>query len=438
MSDMNVSSRQLGRLALGILFVAGAASGGATDRTAIGVTGRANSYASLAASGTFAAIAWGALTSDGATDIYVATSPDGGRAFGAPTRVNAMAGDASLSGEQPPRVSLIPREKGLPSIVVVWTSKAPAGTRLLSARSDDAGRSFTSPVPVAGSEAPGNRGWESITTTSDGSVVALWLDHRDSSTGRGASGSKNHEEHQHLQTNRKPEDGVARAQLSRLFFATLGKADSPRSMTGGVCYCCKTAIATDASGGVYAAWRHVYPGNVRDIAFSKSADGGRTFTSPIRISDDNWVLDGCPENGPALAIDRRQRIHVVWPTLVAAATPGREPTLALFYATSQDGRRFTARQQIPTDGVPRHPQIALGKDGAPIVVWDEQARGTRRVALARASFDAYGNARFVRRAIEDSVRAEYPALATMDDATLVVWTSGSAGQTQLRIERLMH
>jgi hypothetical protein len=44
----------------------------------------------------------------------------------------------------------------------------------------------------------------------------------------------------------------------------------------------------------------------------------------------------------------------------------------------------------------------------------------------------------VRRAIEDSVRAEYPALATMDDATLVVWTSGSAGQTQLRIERLMH
>jgi hypothetical protein len=59
MSDTNVSSKQLRRLALGILFVAGAASGSATDRNgAIGVTGRANSYASLAASGTFAAVAW--------------------------------------------------------------------------------------------------------------------------------------------------------------------------------------------------------------------------------------------------------------------------------------------------------------------------------------------------------------------------------------------
>jgi hypothetical protein len=450
MSDMNVSSKhkiavpgrtavQVRRLALGILLVAGTASSGAADRTAaIGVKGRANSYASLAASGTFAAIAWGARASDDATDIYIATSTDGGRAFGAPSRVNAMPGDASLSGEQPPRVSLIPREKGWPSIVVVWTSKAPAGTRLLSARSDDAGRSFTSPVPVAGSEASGNRGWQSIATTPDGNIVALWLDHRDSASSRAQSGSGNHEEHQHLQTNRKPADGVARAQLSRLFFATLGKTDSPRSLTGGVCYCCKTAIATDASGGVYAAWRHVYPGNVRDIAFSKSADGGRTFTSPIRISDDNWVLDGCPENGPALAVDRRQRIHIVWPTLVPAATPGREPTLALFYATSQDGRRFTARQQIPTEGVPRHPQIVLGKDGAPIVVWDEQARGTRHVALARASFDAYRNARFVRHRIGDNVRAEYPALATVDDATLVVWTSGTAGQTQLLMERLMN
>ena len=49
--------------------------------------------------------------------------------------------------------------------------------------------------------------------------------------------------------------------------------------------------------------------------------------------------------------------------------------MALFYATSSDGRRFTTRQQIPTEGVPRHSQIAVGADGAVTVVWDEQVNG---------------------------------------------------------------
>jgi hypothetical protein len=189
---------------------------------------------------------------------------------------------------------------------------------------------------------------------------------------------------------------------------------------------------------VYAAWRHVYPGNVRDIAFSKSADGGRSFAPPARISDDNWVLDGCPENGPAMVVDGTQRVHVVWPTLVPGTTPSREPTMALFYATSQDGRRFTNRQQIPTDGVPRHPQIALGNDGKLIVAWDEQAKGTRRVAMALGSVDAKGAARFVKQPIGDSLRAEYPAIATIDEGTIVVWNSGAAGQTLIRTARLMN
>ena len=65
-----------------------------------------------------------------------------------------------------------------------------------------------------------------------------------------------HAEHQHLQSGQPPADGVARAQLSKLWFAGLGGAESPKAITGGVCYCCKTALATDADGAIYAAWRH--------------------------------------------------------------------------------------------------------------------------------------------------------------------------------------
>jgi hypothetical protein len=422
-------------LVFGIVVMATTASRTATSQQLqVAVKDRANAYASLAAAGPVAAMAWGASSKVGATDIYVAVSRDGGRVFAAPTRV---AGDAKLTGEQPPRVALVPRAGRTPSIVVVWTTSGSTGTRLLSARSDDEGRTFAPPAQLPGSDASGNRGWESISTNRSGDVVALWLDHRESSSGGRSSAPMNHAEHQHLESGQRPSDGVARAQLSRLWFARLGSADSPKALTGGVCYCCKTAIATDSDGAIYAAWRHVYDGNVRDIAFTKSSDNGRSFAQPMRVSDDNWVLDGCPENGPSMVVDEAKRIHIVWPTLVPGATRTSEPTLALFYATSLDGKRFTARQRIPTEGVPRHPQMIVAPNGL-IIAWDEQAKGTRHIALARASIDSSGAARFVRQPIGDGIRAEYPSLASVADGTLVAWTSGSVGQTVVRVERLVN
>ena len=52
-------------------------------------------------------VAWAARTKDGAMDIYAATSRDGGGSFRAPVRVNQVAGQASVSGEQPPRIALL-------------------------------------------------------------------------------------------------------------------------------------------------------------------------------------------------------------------------------------------------------------------------------------------------------------------------------------------
>jgi hypothetical protein len=349
-------------------------------------------------------------------------------------RVNRTAGDANVGGEQPPRVALVGQSGSDPAIVVVWTAKDPKGTRLVSARSNDGGRSFAAPVTVPGSESGGNRGWESITTTSDGDIGVIWLDHREVPA-RNSAGPMNHAGHQHDASKTAQTDGVARAQLSKLYFGRLSQADSARALTSGVCYCCKTAITASADGSLFAAWRHVYPGNIRDIAFTMSSDKGRTFSAPVRVSDDKWVLDGCPENGPALAVDTERRIHVVWPTLVPGPRPNSEPTLGLFYATSRNGKQFTPRLRIPTEGVPRHPQIAIGSHGELVVVWDEQGRGPRRIALARGTV-TNGTMQFVRHAIGDGEPAVYPVAATAGDATIVVWTAGPTGRTTLRTERL--
>lgn len=403
-----------------LIGVSGARSALAQGRIAtLAVDGRASANPSIAARGRFVAVAWSAATTS-SMDIFAAMSSDGGVTFSAPTRVNETLGEARVSGEQPPRIVLVPGKGATPDAVVVWTAKAAAATRILSARSTDGGRTFGATKAVPGSSGDGSRGWESVAVDSSGRVLVLWLDHRET----GMAGAMHHQEpatNAAAATPAPKMDPTERAALSKLYFSSLDGA-SAIPITPSVCYCCKTSLVA-AGGAVYAAWRHVYPGGQRDIAFTLSRDGGRTFASPTRVSDDKWKIDGCPENGPAVAIDRESRVHVVWPT----PPDGKMDTpLALFYATSRDGRQFTPRVQIPSRGPAAHAQMTIGADGAPMVAWDEIVDGARRLAMARVRLDASGKPTFTAVPAPDAASgAWYPVLATAATGTIVAWVRQS-------------
>jgi hypothetical protein len=427
-------------VAVSVAWLGGAVSSG---DGVLKVDGRSNANPSIAAAGAFVAVAWVASAEGGGAGVFAAVSSNAGRTFSTPVPVSGTAA-VDVSGEQPPRVVLGPRQGRAPGIVVVWTSKTPSGTRLLTARSDDGGRQFSAPALVPGSDAAGNRGWESVAMTPGGDAFAVWLDHRETASNRPAAAGGAHQ-HAHAEESAaetappdpsRP-DGAIRAQLSKLFFGPVSGSGAARALAGGVCYCCKTTLAAGPDGRFYAAWRHVYPGNLRDIAFTMSDDGGKTFAPPVRVSEDRWVLNGCPENGPSLAVDARRRVHMVWPTLVPAATPSGESTLALFYAMSSDGRRFTARQRIPATAVARHPHMALGPAGDVFVVWDESTGGRRQIGTARGTVDVNGVASFTRRTIDDKEQATYPVVAVTADGPLVAHVSRPAtGPSLIRVTRV--
>lgn len=397
------------------------------------IRGQSSAYPSIAANGSFVAVAWGATASDGTTSIYTTVSRDGGRTFAGPIRTNDDGHPASLSGEQPPTMTLVPRTGQDPAVVVTWTAKTAGGTQLLSVRSTDGGQSFTRPAVLPGSEASGNRGWQATAAGLDGQVMALWLDHRELAMPAGGT-AMDHSAHQHGAAAGGETDGVERAQRSKLFFAQLDDPGGAQALTGGVCYCCKTALATAPDGTIYAAWRHVYPGSVRDIAFTSSRDGGRTFSEPVRVSEDSWVLEGCPENGPSMAVDLRQRVHIAWPTLIQEPASA-EPTLALFYAESHDGLRFTPRQRLPTEGVPRHVRIASYSSGSIAMVWEEGSEGTRRVVLGLGAPDEDGRVSWRRRVISGDATATYPVLATIEDGMVIAWVHDTGAGPGVRVER---
>ena len=372
----------------------------------LAVPNRANAYVTLAGEGSRVVAAWAASGEKG-TDAYVAVSADAGRSFTPPVRVNDIDGDVRPSGEQPPRVVM----RGQ-SMDVVWVSKRNAASVILTSSSTDGGATWAPARLVSPDGLGGARGWESAAIADDGSVHAVWLDGRNAD--RPSHPSSVNGAH-----------GDMRQDIVHASWLDAGPiVESP--VAANVCFCCKTAVASRGADLV-VAWRHLFPGGVRDIAVARSSDGGRTFSPPVRVSPDNWKLDACPDDGPSLVLGDGGLVRVAWPTLVQR-TSG--PAMGIFEAVSRDGgQTFSPRAQLDSGtGAPAHPRIAMSATGARTAVWDELANGERRVMLR------LGEAGPV--VLGRGAAASYPSVAATVDGMVVGWTDQSGEQSVVRVARV--
>ena len=180
------------------------------------------------------------------------------------------------------------------------------------------------------------------------------------------------EEHKHDEAAAM--DGAKMAQLSSLYFAgnlAIGDPDVPkeRELATGVCYCCKVAMAhrppdpgSPPRGLCAVGWSSMPRGAMSTPATSAtspspfSRDGGRTFSEPARVSRRRMATGGMSGRWAGHDGGCPGVVHLVWPTVIG----GDQPEGAIFYASSRDGKSFTARQRVPTLGSPEpmHPQIA--------------------------------------------------------------------------------
>src|SRR5262249_11301956 len=156
-------------------------------------------------------------------------------------------------------------------------------TGIRTAASADGGSTFGATRTISPPGVTGARGWESAAFADDGTLHAAWLDGRnasahaptDSSASAATPARASAPGHVH-------HDGPMRQDIYHaMWTGTEAPVETP--VATNVCFCCKTAIVTRGSD-VYIAWRHLFPGGVRDIAVARSSDGGRTFGEPVRVS----------------------------------------------------------------------------------------------------------------------------------------------------------
>lgn len=141
-------------------------------------------------------------------------------------------------------------------------------------------------------------------------------------------------------------------------------------------------LALGPDGALYAAWTE-YEGA---LWFSRSTDGGATFSAPLRISGGR---EAAPARGPSLAAGAGGRVYLVW-------TVGDDPEADIRLALSDDGGRSFGEPRVlfESGGHADGPKIAVDPEGILHVVYAESPAGPFQSYHVRYARSADGGRTF--------------------------------------------
>jgi hypothetical protein len=128
-----------------------------------------------------------------------------------------------------------------------------------------------------------------------------------------------------------------------------------------VCACCRPIAVSDPIGRVAIAYRSG-AWNRRDPALAVSHDGGMSFALDTLISADGWLLEGCPDQGPAMIWNLGGGGRYAWYT--GSAEPG------IYVVSWQAGYGAAGVKRAVSESLAsaRHPRLAALGSAALIAV----------------------------------------------------------------------
>ncbi len=219
----------------------------------------------------------------------------------------------------------------------------------------------------------------------------------------------------------KGEDGPG--YLMRSVVNASGKETKEEAIDMDVCSCCSTAVAKSAKG-LIVAYRDHTPADIRDISVVRLENGH--WTQPKNVHADNWKLDACPVNGPAIAA-KGDEVVVSWFT-AAQDSPRTEIAFS-----QDDGSTFGKTTVVSTGHSEGFTSVVitengLAGNGGAIVSWIEQGhrQSSPTSRLLVRAVDQGGAAGPVLEVTTGS-RTELgnPRLLQTGRSTLIAWGTGS-------------
>lgn len=288
--------------------------------------------------------------------------------------------------------------------------------------SSDGGSSWSTPViPHTGSTRGGEHEFHAAWPTADGRLGMVWIDPRD-------------------QTVVPGKDATAEAQFlgaMQMVATTVdpGGSVAPEAIVDDVmCECCPNAVTMTPAGPLVAYRDKRVPAGVardslryemnvlRDLSLARlvPADSSAPahWVSGERVTNDNWIYNGCPNNGPSLA-SAGNRVALAWWT-----GEGDRPRVQVRW--SADGGRSFGPPQIVSEGrADGQVSVALAGDGT-VVAW---LQGNQ--VLAR-HYDARGTPGRTLTVGAAGSRHRLPTMVPLSDGSVVLGYLAPNGHVQLR------
>ena len=339
-------------------------------------------------------LSWVRLIDEHQTAFCYATSRNG-KTFEAPV-VIPNSSNIQPHGENLPKIIFKPSGE----IIALWGAGNPNPKNKYSGlvfytQSFDAGKTWTAARPLVSDTASYDQRYYDIALLPNGEAAITWLDNRKTTTKQG----------------------------SALYFATTNGSNGfgeGRLISQPCCPCCRTDLYVDKKGGIHALFRGIVQDSIRDMVHIVSNDGGKTFSDPKRISEDNWVINGCPHTGPAMS-DNNDGIHFAW------FTGGRNK--GCYYTKStNNGKTFVLRDSVSALG--SHPQLSTMSNGTVLIVWDEtHVTGniiSKQIGIQQRN--AAGNAVTKNYLTTGDSEASYPVISPSGEHNSIVAYSTKKGE----------
>lgn len=180
----------------------------------------------------------------------------------------------------------------------------------------------------------------------EGSVGAAWLDGRNYIV----DGEFLYEDH---------EGNILGTALHYAKFSPSGERLESFELDEIACDCCLPVVA-QSSDGLVLAYRDRSMDERRDIVVRRMSGGN--WQAAVPVGEDNWIIEACPINGPAIAADG-DSVAVAW---FSAANDVPYVRLAL---STDAGQSFGAPIEIDAGGSFGHVDLVLTDERDSIVSW---------------------------------------------------------------------
>ena len=190
------------------------------------------------------------------------------------------------------------------------------------------------------------------------------------------------------------------------------------------CECCRIGASLDEKNQVAIVYRAIFPGGIRDQASQVINSKG---AEPIRrVADDDWKTDACPHHGPSIAVSGSGKFHVTWFTQGAKRA-------GVFYANSNNqGVSYSTPLKIGAEGANVSRPYLFASANQVWLVWKEFDGKASSIYLKQSYDDGvtWSEARLLTKTVGYS---DHPLLVGQGQTIFLSWLTRADGYQLIKV-----